>query len=277
MRRVATALVFSLVTISLVTISVAGCASRAPGRPAAPARSAASALSAFSTVFATQPGGTNPEASIPNPGTGKGDLTLVKALLPQTAAGRAAALLLPPAIVALPDTDPRSFFIGLRQFSSPVAGPPECLGWTAGLWQVALASFNRSGVQLAITEQSVPSTSGLPLFSEAIIMGPARVLAALADPPLPAACRAITSQTSYPGGVRPLALARHGLRSRAYEVTGTGRVPVWQWAEVVSGPGFVLEVRIPDQSPNPVAPVQLPAITAAAYQRAVAVLSASRG
>jgi hypothetical protein len=272
----------ALVFFSLVTISVAGCASRAPARPAAsvaPAAGATAAPSAFSTVFAMQPGGTNPEASIPNPGTGKGDLTLVKALLPQTAAGRAAALLLSPAIVALPDTDSRSLFIGLRQFSSPVAGPPECLGWTAGLWHVALTSFNQSGVQLAITEQSVPGTSGLPLFSEAIIAGPARVLAALADPPLPAACRTITSQTSYPGGVKPLALARHGLKSRAYEITGTGRFPVWQWAEVVSGPGFVLEVQIPIQSPDPSpqVQVQLPAIAAAAYQRAVSVLSESRG
>ena len=278
MRRVATAVVFFL-----VTVTVAGCASRAPAGPGAavPAASAGSGAtavpSAFSTAFAMRPGDSNPQAAIPNPGTGEGDLTLVKALLPQTADGRAAALLLPPAVVALPDNNLRSLFIGLRQFSSPVAGPDECLGWTIGLWHVAVTSFNVPGVQLAITEQSVPAANGFPEFSESIITGPPRVLAALADPPLPAACHSITSQASYPGGVRPLNLARHGLRSRAYEVTGTGKVPVWQWAEVVSGPGFVLEIRIPNQSQNAALEVQLPPIAVNAYRRATAFLAASHG
>lgn len=277
MRRMATAIVFCI-----TAITVAGCASRAPADPvaAAPAVSAGSRAtavpSAFSTAFAMRPGDSNPEASIPNPGTGEGDLALVKALLPQTA-GRAAAFLLPPAVVALPDKDLRSLFLGLRQFSSPVAGPRDCLGWTIGLWGVAVTSFNVPGVQLAVTEQSVPAANGFPEFSEAIITGPPRVLAALADPPLPAACRAITSQTSYPGGVRPLNLARHGLRSRAYEITGTGKVPVWQWAEVVSGPGFVLEIRISNQSENPAPEVQLPPIAVDAYRRATAFLAASHG
>jgi hypothetical protein len=273
MRRVATAVV-----LFLATITTAGCASRIPAGVADSAGSGPTAApSAFSTAFAMRPGDSNPEATIPNPATGEGDLALVKALLPQTAAGRAAAFLLPPAVVALPDKDSRSLFIGLRQFSSPVAGPRDCLGWTIGLWHVAVTSFNVPGVQLAITEQSVPAANGFPEFSEAIITGPPRVLAALADPPLPAACRAITSETSYPGGVRPLNLARHGLRSRAYEVTGTGKVLVWQWVEVVSGPGFVLEIRIPNQSQNAALEVQLPPIAVDAYRRATAFLAASHG
>ena len=35
--------------------------------------------------------------------------------------------------------------------------------------------------------------------------------------------------------------------ARAFKVTGTGKVPVWMWAEVIQGRGFLLEIRIPIQ------------------------------
>ncbi len=116
---------------------------------------------------------------------------------------------------------------------------------------------------------------GWPVFSEAITTGPAAVLVSLADPALPAGCRTITSQTAYPGGIRALAAARLGLGSWAFEVTGTGKFPVWTWAEVVWGPGFLLEVRIPVQSglPGSDAGAWLGSITAAACQRAVTTLA----
>jgi hypothetical protein len=257
-------------------IPVAG----SPGAGTAPSARPSAAGSFIWEVYPA--GGRNPLAAIPNPGTGTGDHRLLAALLPQSAAGEPrflsaalSTLLLPPAVVALPDRDRRSLFIGLRQYSAAVTGPPECAGWTAGLWLEVVTSFNETGVQLAVAE-SVPAPSGWPLFSEAIITGPPAVLGSLADPAVPAGCRTITSQTLYPGGIRALAATRLGLGSRAFEITGTGQFPVWTWAEVVRGPGFVLEVRIPTQSGSSGSDpgASLASITAAAYQRASTTLGA---
>jgi hypothetical protein len=228
--------------------------------------------------------GQNPMTAIPNPGTGAGNPLLVRALLPHSSSGLGAAFLVPAGVVALPDRDRRSLFIGLRQFSSPVIGPQVCDGWTAGLWTVVTSSYNRAGVQLAISEEGVPTQAGLPLFSEALISGPASVISALANPPLPAACRDITTP-SYSGGVKPVAAAAPdpgpGLRAvsaRAFEVTGTGKFPVWQWVEVIQGRGFLLEIRIPDQSGVSKIPADpgaaLATIAANAYRRAAAILTA---
>jgi hypothetical protein len=273
MTRV-TAVVISVVAM---LIAIAGCAVRGPGATGAVPGGGGAAATAKPSVYfsaqAIQAGGSNPQAAIPNPGTGTGDRRLAVALLPHSASGRAAALLLPPAVVALPDRDPSSTFIGLRQYSSPVNGPKACDGWTAGLWVLAVTSFNRPGVQLAVTEQSVPTPAGLPSFSEAIITGPPSVLGAM-DSPLPPDCRTIGGQP-YPGGVRVVSAppgpgSRH---ARAFEVTGTGKVPVWQWAEVVRGPDFLLEIRIPDQSAVADPFAALATITGSAYGRAAAVLS----
>ena len=272
-----------------VLATLAGCAApRSPGvaasvstmAGAARAGSASTAQpspSEFASAAVVPAGSPNPQAAIPNPGTGTGDPRLVAALLPQSASGHLRAFLLPPAVVALPDRDRRSPFIPLRQYSAAVTGPPECAGWTAGLWLEVVTSFNQAGVELAVTRQSVPAPSGWPMFSEAIITGPPAVLGSLADPAVPAGCRTITSQTAYPGGVRTLAAARAGLGSRAFEVTGTGKFPVWTWAEVVRCPGFVLEVRIPVQSGAPGSDpgASLASITAAAYQRAIMTLGSS--
>ena len=288
MEAMTRALTLLLAVLSVLT-GLAGCATRAPGGGAgspavgatsAPAREPAAPVagvtpSASATAFMMPAGGPNPEAAIPNPGTGEGDPLLVRALLPQVSSGREAALLLPPAVVALPDRDPRSLFIALRQYASPVVGPQACDRWTAGLSALAVSAFNRPGVQLGVTEQSVPTQAGLPMFSEAVITGPPAVLDALADPPLPAACRAITTP-HYPGGVKPATVPAPGpgtLSARAFEVTGTGKFPVWTWAEVIRGRGFLMEIRIPNQSANPDPGTALTTIAASAYDRAAAVLA----
>lgn len=265
------------VVFTLAMIAAAGCGSSHPS--ATPEGSARPAPSVSHTVISTViqgNGGANPEASIPNPGTGKGNPALLRALLPlpRTAGGRPSPAVLPPAVVSLPDTSLKSMYVGLRQVGSPVTGPPECQAWTAGLSTPVLARFNHSGVQLGVGLHATPGGTAPVSAAETIITGPSSVLSALADPPLPASCRAITAETSQPGGVRPLSLARAGLRSRAYEVTGTGKNPVWLWGEVVSGPGFLLEIRIPVQpaAPDSAMPARLTAITASAYQRALAAL-----
>jgi hypothetical protein len=151
-------------------------------------------------------GGPNPAAAIPNPGTGTGDPLLVRALLPQVSSGRAAAFLLPPAVVTLPDRDPGSLFIGLRQYASPVVGPQACDGWTAGLSAVVVSDFNRPGVELGVTEQSVPAQAGLPMFSEAVITGPNR-----RSPDTVTAIGAAPAPTRAVGGCVPLHCPEYGL------------------------------------------------------------------
>jgi hypothetical protein len=281
-----------LLTVVPVLTGVAGCAARAPsgnaaagasfpaGGASSPARASTAPVTAVTpsssaTAFVMPAGGPNPEAAIPNPGTGPGNPRLLRALLPQSSSGRESALLLPPAVVALPDRDLRSLFIALRQYASPVAGPQACDGWTAGLSSVVVSGFNRPGVQLGTTEQGVPTQAGLPMFSETIITGPSSVLDALADPPLPAACRDITTPR-YPGGVKPMTVPAPGsgaVSARAFEVTGTGTFDVWTWAEVIKGPGFLLEIRIPNQSASPDPGASLTTIAANAYHRAATVFA----
>jgi hypothetical protein len=279
-----------LLTVLSVLTGVAGCATRAPGGTggtagaagagaSSPVRESAASVTAVTpstsaTAFMMPAGGPNPEAAIPNPGTGAGNPLLVRALLPQSAAGREASFLLPPAVIALPDRDLRSLFIGLRQYASPVVGPQACDAWTAGLATVVVGSYNRPGVQLGATEQSLPTQAGLPMFSEAIITGPPSVLDALADPPLPGACRDITTPR-YSGGVKPTSVPAPGpgaVSARAFEVTGTGKFPVWTWAEVIKGEGFLVEIRIPNQSANADPGAFLTTIGANAYHRAATVL-----
>jgi hypothetical protein len=254
-----------------VSCGVAGCAARPPaapvgGAPASP--TGESTPSVFIAVTQMPSGGPN---LIPNPGTGAGNPLLARALLPQSAPGREAALLLHPSVVALPDRDLRSLFIQLRQYASPVAGPRACDEWTAGLSSAVLSDFNLPGVQLGVEESTQPP-DGQPLFSETIVTAPPPVLGALADPPLPAVCRNI--KAPYPGGVEPGTItAPDAAGERIFEITGTGKFPVWQWAEVIQGKGFLLEIRIPNQSGDPEPGTALPTITADAYRRAAAILT----
>jgi hypothetical protein len=132
---------------------------------------------------------------------------------------------------------------------------------------VVLSSFNQPGVQLGAELAMRPIG-----FAETIITGPPSVLDALADPPLPAACRAIATP-HYSGGVKPVAATVPGaVTARAFEVTGTGKFPVWIWAEVIQGENFVLEIRAPVQSANRDPGAALSTIAANAYQRAATVL-----
>ena len=276
MKAMTRALAMPLLAVLSVLIGVAGCATRSPVRPAgvasSPAREPAALVtgvtpSSFATAFVMPVGGPNPEATIPNPGTGPGNPLLARALLPQSAPPRLAPTQLPPGVVALPDRDLRSLFIGLRQYGSPVIGPRTCDGWTAGLSAVVLSSFNQPGVQLGAELAMRPLG-----FAETIITGPPSVLGALADPPLPAACRDIATP-HYSGGVKPVAATVPGaVSARAFEVTGTGKFPVWIWAEVIRGENFVLEIRAPVQSANPDPGAALSTIAANAYHRAATVL-----
>lgn len=222
---------------------------------------------------------------MPNPGTGAGDPRLLAALLPQAAGDR---FDLPAVVVAMPDTDRRSLFIGLRQIGTPVAGPPECDGWYGGLWTAVVSRFNVSGVQLAVTMLGAqdprlpgarsprPQGAQYPaVFGEAIITGPSAILRSLAGPVPPAACRVITGAGADSGGIRLLTVPRTGLASWAYVVTGAGKFPVWQWVEVVRGPGFLLDVCIPIQgfAPREYPAALLPRFAAAAYRRALQKLT----
>jgi hypothetical protein len=265
----------TLLVAVAVSCGVAGCAARPPGAPTGgtPASPASEPTpSVFSSITMMPASGPNSETAIPNPGTGAGNPLLARALLPQSAPGREAAFLLRPAVVALPDRDLQSLFIGLRQYASPVAGPRACDEWTAGLSSAVVRDFNLSGVQLGI-EKSTQPPDGQPMFSETIVTAPPPVLSALADPPLPAACRNITAPP-YPGGVKPGSVtAPDAAGERIFEITGTGKFPVWQWAEVIRGKGFLLEIRIPNQSGDPEPGTALPTIAANAYHRADAILA----
>jgi hypothetical protein len=272
--EVMTRMLAMLLVVVAVSCGVAGCAARPPEAPAggAPASpTGESTPSVFIAITRMPAGGGN---AIPNPGAGAGNPLLGRALLPQSAPGREAALLLQPAVVALPDHNLQSLFIELRQYASPVTGPRACDEWTAGLSAAVLGDFNLPGVQLGI-EMSTQPPDGQPMFSETIVTAPPPVLAALGDPPLPAACRDITTPPD-PGGVKPgTVTAPVGLAERIFEITGTGKFPVWQWAEVIQGKGFLLEIRIPNQSGDPEPGTALPTIAANAYHRAAAILTPS--
>jgi hypothetical protein len=270
--------VLRVLTAFVPALALVGCGvARAPGGTVGaartPTRSAQPQPTESITAFIWQAGSANPEARLPNPGTGAGDPRLLAALLPQAAGDR---FDLPAAVVAMPDTDRRSLFIGLRQMGTPVAGPPECDGWYGGLWTAVVARFNVRGVQLAVTMLGAqPRARRSVSFSEAIITGPSAILRSLAGPVPPAACRVIAGAGADSGGIRPLTVPRTGLASWAYEVTGAGKFPVWQWVEVVRGPGFLLEVCIPIQefAPKEYPDTLLPRFAAAAYRRALSMLS----
>jgi hypothetical protein len=263
-----------LLGVVSVVIAVAGCGTRV--QPSAPSVAVTSSVAPAATpsvydsvsIVGMPVGGPNPEATIQNPGTGPGNPLLARALLRQSPPPRLAATQLAPGVVALPDRDRGSMFIALRQYGSPVAGPNVCDKWTAGLSAAVLANFNQAGVQLG-----VEYGGQAPAFAETIVTGPPSMLDTLADSPLPAACRDITTP-HYSGGVKPIAAAVPSAVSvHAFEITGTGKIPVWMWAEVIEGRNFVLEIRIPVQSDTPTPGATLPSIAAAAYNRAAKILT----
>ena len=221
------------------------------------------------------PGGwAEPAGRNPNPGTGTGDPLLVRALLPQSSSGREAVFLLPPAVVALPDRDRSSLFIGLRQYSSPVIGPQVCASWTAGLWMLAVTSFNRprraaGGHRAERADARGPAVvlggdHRRPAFgAQRHGLAAALGLSHHRQPALLGRCQADRRQRARSGS----------RRVQAFEVTGTGKVPLWQWAEVVPGAGLPPGDPDPDQSADADPGAALATITASAYSRAAAVLS----
>ncbi|MEV0345087.1 hypothetical protein AB0H88_04930 [Nonomuraea sp. NPDC050680] len=216
----------------------------------------------------------------PNPGSGAGDSRLAMALLTRFRDVQEEPYE-PGAVVALPVADMESPFIPSRQISSPFGGPEECDKWTAGMWLAVLRTYNTAGVQIAVTmiNQSSPSPGAQRLrrpegasFSEAVITGPAAMLNRLGDPNLPARCRHLSDPDVGSGEIQPLAVPRLGEHSWAYRITGSRKVPIWHWVEVIQTSRYLLEIRIPNQEPRPRAdPAKLlPQVAQEAYTKAEA-------
>lgn len=222
------------------------------------------------------------EDETPNPGSGAGDPRLAAALLTRFRDVRELSYV-PGAVVALPVADLESMFIPLRQTSSPFAGSEECDKWTAGMWLAVLRRYNTAGAQMAVTSttESVPKPGTQHLrrpegarFSEAIITGSPDMLNRLGDPNLPARCRHLSDAYVGSGEIQPMDVPQLGERAWAYRITGSGKVPIWHWVEVIQTSRYLLEIRIPNQEPRPRAnPAKLlPQIAQEAYEKAEAAL-----
>jgi hypothetical protein len=274
MNRVKSMAGVMMVVVSLAVIAV-GCGAGRTGTQHTEARStAARSPSVHATIM--RPG---EAAAIPNPGTGKDDPHVAAALLTRFQSAHESREL-PGAVVAMPVTDRTSMFIALRQVSSPLHGGRDCEKWTAGLWRAILDDFNVEGVQIGVTALNASSRESAlrmtrpanPLmFTEAVITGPA---VAVGDPHLPASCEHLPGLGNDSGAIQPLSVPRVGNRSWAYRITGTGKIPIWQWVEVVQTRRYLLEIRIPNQAPAPrTDPARLlPLIAQAAYAKAETAL-----
>lgn len=251
----------------MVAAIVSGC-----GAPpaAVPGRSGTPVPTFHATVL--EPG---QEDGTPNPGTGDGDPRLKAALLTgfRDVRERPEAR---GAVVRMPVAHLGSLFIPMRQVASPLLRPVACARWSAGAWWEVLRRHNTPGVQLAVTIAAPDAVGGGPtegaFFSEAIVTGPAAVLDRLGDPALPPRCRRLSDPRAGSGKVQPLAVPPLGDRTWAYRIAGSGEVPVWHWVEVVQTPRYVLEIRIPNQSPAPREDpaTLLPLIAREAYAKAEA-------
>ncbi|MEU6799156.1 hypothetical protein ABZ907_46340 [Nonomuraea wenchangensis] len=195
----------------------------------------------------------------PNPGSGTGDPRLAAALLTRFRDVQEWSYA-PGAVIALPVADLESAFIPMRQISAPFVKGDECDKWTAGTWFTVLQEHNTAGVQMAVTRigDSVPSSGAqhqrqpeAAIFSETLITGSATMLNQLGDPSLPGQCRHLSDAGAGSGEIQPLPVPRLGERSWAYRITGSGKVPIWHWVEVIQTSRYLLEIRIPNQEPSP--------------------------
>ncbi|KAA9376368.1 hypothetical protein F5972_23370 [Microbispora cellulosiformans] len=213
---------------------------------------------------------------VPDPGAGAANPRLLSALLTDFGPAHESDTT-PGAVVGLPaPVDDASLFIGLRMLGSPLHGPSLCGKWTSGTWSAVLRDFDQRGVWIAATQLTTPPDAGNSLvFGETITTGPAEMLDHLADTTGVESCRKLEGTGAGTGAVEPFPVPRLGTRSFAFRITGSRKVPVWQWAEVVRTPRYVLEIRISRQWPKPrVDPaVLLPKIAEAAYARAEAALA----
>lgn len=212
---------------------------------------------------------------VPNPGTGGANPRLLSALLTEFGAARESDAT-PGAVLGLPaPVLDGSMFIGLRMMSSPLYGPPPCEKWTSGMWHLALRDFDQRGVWIAATALESSRPADPLVFGEAVITGPGAMLEHLADTSGVESCRRLKGTGVGTGAVKPFPVPPLGVRSFAFRITGSGKIPVWQWVEVVRTPRYVLEIRIPNQFPEPRTDpaVLLPRIAEAAYARAEAALA----
>ncbi|KAB8186152.1 hypothetical protein [Microbispora catharanthi] len=213
---------------------------------------------------------------LPNPGSGPGDPRLRQALLVGYE-GVVESVMTPGAVVALPAAvDDASEFISLRQAAGASRGTSACERWASGPWRVALRDYNRPGVQIAAALLGATTDEAWKRsaeFSEAIVTGPAPMLSSLGDPAAMDSCREFPGEEGYPMRVEPIPVPPLGTRSWAFRLLEEKAVR--QWVEVVQTPHYVLEVRIPNQFPEPRTDpaVLLPRIAAAAYARAEAALN----
>ncbi|MEU8058798.1 hypothetical protein [Microbispora bryophytorum] len=215
-------------------------------------------------------------SSLPNPGSGPGDPRLRQALLVDYQ-GVYESITKPSAVVALPAVEGRAVqFISPPKAVELFHASHVCRRWNEGSWRVVLRDFNQRGVQIAATRLRTTADEAWEQpaeFSETIVTGPAPMLSTLGDPAAMASCRKFSSAFGRSMSVRPFAVPPLGTRSWAFLVL-EGK-SVWQWAEVVQTPRYLLEIRIPNQFPKPRTDpaVLLPRIAAAAYDRAEAALN----
>ncbi|MEU6424755.1 hypothetical protein ABZ860_02570 [Microbispora sp. NPDC046973] len=211
---------------------------------------------------------------VPNPGTGGANPRLLSALLTDFGPAHESDAT-PGAVVGLPaPVGDASLFIGLRMMSSPLHGPSLCEKWTSGMWTVVLRDFDRRGAWIAATQLQARRRADPLVFGESVITGPAAMLEHLADTRRVESCLKLKGARAGTGAVEPFPVPPLGTRSFAFRITGSGDVPVWQWVEVVQTPRYLLEIRIPNQFPEPRTDpaVLLPRIAEAAYARAEAAL-----
>lgn len=272
-------------------LAATACGTERAGEPAAGASPSASAKGEIRVMDPDE------RANMPNPGTGEADPRLVEALLPDFE-GSVEREGEPAAGVRFPLRDPKSMFIASRVMSSYYGAPgAACTKWTGGLWAVLATEFERdAGVQLAVTNLGAPPPSGDDMrkmaenreqgkmpsfrglgFSETIVTAPPAVLARLGDARVPPACGRLTASEGSPGAakaaVEPVAVERLGDGATAFRIVDTDGVAS-HWVEIVRMPGHLIEIRIPNQSPEPPGSMmdRLRRIARAAHGRAAAKL-----
>jgi hypothetical protein len=244
--------------------------------PVAPVKVRPSPAPSVEQVFIGEVLKKGPSSPPPDPGSGPGDPRLRQALLVEYE-GAHEATGKPGVVVALPAAEGRAVeFISPRQAAGLFHWSSACVRWNEGLWRVARRDFNRPGVQIAATRLRATADEARKRsaeFSETIVTGPAPMLSTLGDPAAMASCRKFSTAFGGSMSVKPYPVASLGSRSWAFRVFEEKSAT--QWVEVVQTPRYVLEVRIPNQFPEPRTDpaVLLPRIAEAAYARAEAALS----
>ncbi|REF00471.1 hypothetical protein [Thermomonospora umbrina] len=255
---------------SIMIVTMAGCGAgqaAAPPSPSPPAP-AASAPSAGESLMLRMP---EDDAKIPNPGTGRADPRLQGALLTRFDPGPSVAppvQAITPGAVRFPLRDTRSMYLAVRQISSPFIAPAACSTWTSGMWFTLVSRFAATtGAQLAASMYQTPGSEigpdhitphgaaapqprGSLTFSQSIITGPAQVMGILADERIPAECGRLTQTAGPAGRIEPLPVSPIGEHTWAYRLIDDKGF-VWHWVQAIGLRGHLIEIRIPNQEPGP--------------------------